>query len=138
MRRLDNIDIRLLRIFVTLADCGGFADAQITLNLSQPTLSTHLAELEKRIGAQLCHRGRKQFRLTEVGQATYDAAQKLFRDLDDFGHRISAASGAKRDRRALPSISTAGLAKIATATNVMPHSPISDAVCASASGSVSA
>lgn len=98
MRRLDNIDIRLLRIFVTLADCGGFADAQITLNLSQPTLSTHLAELEKRIGAQLCHRGRKQFRLTEVGQATYDAAQKLFRDLDDFGHRISAASGSLSGR----------------------------------------
>ncbi|WP_421914147.1 helix-turn-helix domain-containing protein [Mesorhizobium sp.] len=53
MRRLDNIDIRLLRVFVALADSGGFADAQITLNLSQPTLSTHLAELEKRIGAQL-------------------------------------------------------------------------------------
>ncbi|TIO05398.1 LysR family transcriptional regulator [Mesorhizobium sp.] len=98
MRRLDNIDIRLLRVFVALADSGGFADAQITLNLSQPTLSTHLAELEKRIGAQLCHRGRKQFRLTEVGQATYDAAQKLFRDLDDFGHRISAASGSLSGR----------------------------------------
>ncbi|CDX26718.1 Transcriptional regulator, LysR family [Mesorhizobium plurifarium] len=98
MRRLDNIDIRLLRVFVALADCGGFAAAQITLNLSQPTLSTHLAELEKRIGAQLCHRGRKQFRLTEVGRATYDAAQKLFRDLDDFGHRISAASGSLSGR----------------------------------------
>jgi DNA-binding transcriptional LysR family regulator len=98
MRRLDNIDIRLLRVFVTLADSGGFAGAQITLNLSQPTLSTHLAELEKRIGGQLCHRGRKQFRLTEIGQATYDAAQKLFRDLDDFGHRVSTASGSLSGR----------------------------------------
>ncbi|RUV34566.1 LysR family transcriptional regulator, partial [Mesorhizobium sp. M7A.F.Ca.MR.228.00.0.0] len=35
MRRLDNIDIRLLRVFVALADSGGFAAAQITLNLSQ-------------------------------------------------------------------------------------------------------
>ena len=39
---------------------------------------------------------------------------------------------------AFPSISTAGLAKIATARNVMPHRPISDAVCASAKGSDSA
>jgi hypothetical protein len=52
----------------------------------------------------------------------------------------SAATGAIQGfrPRELPSISTAGLAKIATARNVMPHSPISDAVCASASGSDSA
>lgn len=93
MRRLDNIDIRLLRVFVALADAGGFAEAQVALNLSQSTLSTHLAELEKRLGGQLCHRGRQQFRLTELGQATYEAALKLFRDLDDFGQRIAAVRG---------------------------------------------
>ncbi|RWI88907.1 LysR family transcriptional regulator [Mesorhizobium sp.] len=93
MRRLDNIDVRLLRVFVTLVNAGGFADAQIVLNLSQPTLSTHLAELEKRIGARLCYRGRKQFKLTEIGQVTYDAALKLFADLDQFNQRIAAASG---------------------------------------------
>ena len=57
MRRLDNIDLRLLRVFVALADANGFSDAQIALNLSQSTLSTHLSELEKRIGGQLCLRG---------------------------------------------------------------------------------
>ncbi|MBC7313472.1 MAG: LysR family transcriptional regulator [Rhizobium sp.] len=93
MRRLDNIDIRLLRVFVVLADASGFSDAQLALNLSQSTLSTHLAELEKRVGGQLCHRGRQQFRLTELGRATYDAAVKLFRDIDDFTQRVSAASG---------------------------------------------
>ena len=93
MRRLDNIDLRLLRVFVVLADAGGFADAQIALNLSQSTLSTHLSELEKRIGAQLCLRGRRKFRLTDVGQATYNAARKLFTDIDEFHARVSAASG---------------------------------------------
>jgi DNA-binding transcriptional LysR family regulator len=93
MRRLDNIDIRLLRVFVSLADANGFADAQVALNLSQSTLSTHLAELEKRIGGQLCHRGRQQFRLTELGQATYDASMKLFRDMDDFTKRVGSANG---------------------------------------------
>ena len=93
LRHLDNIDLRLLRIFVILADAGGFAEAQITLNLSQSTLSTHLSELEKRIGAQLCLRGRRKFRLTDVGQATYDAALKLFSDINDFQSRISSASG---------------------------------------------
>ena len=92
MRRLDNIDLRLLRVFVVLVDANGFSDAQITLNLSQSTLSTHLAELEKRVGAKLCLRGRHKFRLTNVGQATYDAARKLFADIDDFQSRISAVS----------------------------------------------
>jgi DNA-binding transcriptional LysR family regulator len=92
MRRLDNIDLRLLRVFVVLADANGFAEAQITLNLSQSTLSTHLAELEKRIGAKLCLRGRRKFRLTDIGQATYDAARKLFTDIDDFQARVSAAN----------------------------------------------
>jgi len=50
MRRLDNIDLRLLRVFVTLAESGSFADAQIALNLSQPTVSAHLSALERRFG----------------------------------------------------------------------------------------
>ena len=50
----------------------------------------------------------------------------------------SAVTGARQDLFLAPSISTAGLAKIATARNVMPHRPISEAVCASASGSDSA
>ncbi len=52
----------------------------------------------------------------------------------------SAATGASQGFRPRedPSISAAGLAKIATLRKVMPHSPISDAVCASASGSDSA
>lgn len=93
MRRLDNIDIRLLRVFTTLADARGFAEAQIALNLSQSTLSTHLAELEKRVGGQLCYRGRQQFKLTELGNVTYEAAKKLFRDMDDFTQRVHSANG---------------------------------------------
>ena len=58
MRRLDTIDLRLLRVFIALVDSDGFAGAQIALNLSQSTLSTHLADLEKRIGGALCVRGR--------------------------------------------------------------------------------
>jgi DNA-binding transcriptional LysR family regulator len=93
MRRLDTIDLRLLRVFITLVESGGFAGAQIALNLSQSTLSTHLADLEKRIGGQLCIRGRKSFRLTEIGRSTFEAAKKLFLNIDDFRYSIDAAQG---------------------------------------------
>ncbi|TNC71742.1 LysR family transcriptional regulator [Rubellimicrobium roseum] len=45
------------------------------------------------MGGQLCFRGKQQFRLTELGQATYDGALKLFRDLEDFNRRIAAVRG---------------------------------------------
>lgn len=92
MRRLDTIDLRLLRVFIALVDANGFPGAQITLNLSPSTLSMHLADLEKRVGGQLCVRGRKAFRLTELGHATYEAASTLFRDIDAFRARVGAAS----------------------------------------------
>lgn len=93
MRRLDNIDLRLLRVFVILADAGSFADAQIALNLSQSTLSTHLAALERKLGESLCVRGRKGFHLTPFGEATYAAARQLFNDIDAFQQRLSNSNG---------------------------------------------
>lgn len=93
MRRLDNIDIRLLRVFATLVEAGGFGDAQIALNLSQPTLSTHLAALERKLGAPLCIRGRRGFQLTPFGEATYLATQKLFADISSFEERVSQHNG---------------------------------------------
>jgi LysR family transcriptional regulator, transcriptional activator for bauABCD operon len=93
LRRLDNIDLRLLRVFLTIVEAGGFADAQISLNLSSSTLSTHLASLERIIGGQLCERGRGGFRLTALGQSTYNAAKLLFADIDTFQARIGRDRG---------------------------------------------
>jgi DNA-binding transcriptional LysR family regulator len=101
MRRLDNIDLRLLRIYTTLVDAGSFFDAGVVLNLSQPTLSTHLATLEQRLGERLCERGRKGFRLTPFGEVTYNAAQALFGDIDRFNDRVSNPGSKVVDRLAV-------------------------------------
>lgn len=93
MRRLDNIDLRLLRVFVTLAEAGSFADAQIALNLSQPTVSAHLAALERRLSGQLCERGRRGFRLTQFGEITYSSAKQLFADIDAFSESVERRAG---------------------------------------------
>jgi DNA-binding transcriptional LysR family regulator len=98
MRRLDNIDLRLLRIYTTLVDAGSFFDAGVVLNLSQPTLSTHLSTLEQRLGERLCERGRKGFRLTPFGETTYNAAQALFGDIDRFNDQVSNPASKSVDR----------------------------------------
>ncbi len=93
MRRLDNIDLRLLRVFVAVVDARGFANAQIALNLSPSTLSTHITALERKLGGQLCQRGRRGFQVTGFGEKTYVAALKLFNDLQEFENRIGQYSG---------------------------------------------
>ena len=58
---LGESDIRLLRVFVALVEAGGLARAQGSLNLSLSTMSGYLTQLETRLGANLCVRGRRGF-----------------------------------------------------------------------------
>ena len=55
---MSQVDIRLLNVFLTVVDCGGFTPAQIALNVSQSTLSSHMSALEARLDMRLCERGR--------------------------------------------------------------------------------
>lgn len=87
---VDTTDLRLLRIFLTIAESGGFAAAQGELNLSLPTISSHMAALESRLGLTLCRRGRGGFALTAEGNAIYEEARHLFMALDRFEQRARA------------------------------------------------
>ncbi len=106
MRRLGSVDLRLLRIFTTIADCNGFADAQVALNLSQSTLSTHRAALEAVLGTRLCQRGRRGFKLTRTGEETYRAAIELFRSIDLFEGKMARVHGRETERLRIGVIDT--------------------------------
>jgi len=87
-------DINLLRIFAAVVEAGGFTAAQSELNLSLPTISGRIRDLEIRLGVQLCVRGRTGFALTEEGAAVYDEAQKVFAAADGFDRRASGLRSA--------------------------------------------
>lgn len=86
---LSAADLRLLRVFMTVAECGSFAAAQIELNVRQSTLSTQMATLEARLGEKLCRRGRGGFELTDKGRVVYDACRQLFAGLTAFQEQLS-------------------------------------------------
>jgi DNA-binding transcriptional LysR family regulator len=88
---LSESDIRELRVFAKVVEAGGFSAAQIELNISQSTISTHMTALEQRLGMRLCKRGRSGFSLTDKGQLIYQAAQRLFAALDEFRSEAGAA-----------------------------------------------
>ncbi|WP_334174082.1 LysR family transcriptional regulator [Pseudoxanthobacter sp.] len=87
---LSDSDLRLLRVFRTVVDCGGFSAAEVSLNKSKSAISLDISNLESRLGATLCQRGRAGFALTDEGQLVYLAALQLFTDLDKFRDRVSA------------------------------------------------
>jgi DNA-binding transcriptional LysR family regulator len=90
---LADIDLRLLRVFCVVVESGGFSAAQGKLSIRQSTISTHMAELEGRLGMRLCRRGRSGFALTHHGEAVYEACQKLFAALENFRSEVSAMQG---------------------------------------------
>jgi len=82
--RISDVDMRLLRVFVVIVDCGGLSAAESQLNIGRSSISVSLAELESRLGQVLCKRGRSGFKLTDAGKIVYQAAQDLFRHCDEF------------------------------------------------------
>ena len=84
MKRVSDLDLRMLRIFVAVTEAGGFAAAESHLNISTSTISIHMSNLEKRIGIRLCSRGRSGFRLTERGRVVYQETKQLLKTLDDY------------------------------------------------------
>lgn len=82
-------ELRLLRIFLAVARCGGLTAAELELNIGRSTISRYLKDLETRLGATLCERGRSGFRLTEEGEKVHAAARQLFGAVDDFRMTVS-------------------------------------------------
>lgn len=90
---LDNVDIRSLKVFMAVVRNRGFSAAKEELNLNQPAISSHMAQLESRLKVTLCHRGRSGFQLTEQGEQVYAAATKLFSAIECFRSDVASCRG---------------------------------------------
>src|SRR5262245_51843547 len=81
---LSDADLRLLRVFKAVADCGGMAAAELELDIALSTISRHVKDLEERLGLVLCRRGRSGFALTAEGEKLYAAAEELLSATEAF------------------------------------------------------
>jgi DNA-binding transcriptional LysR family regulator len=85
-------DLRLLRIFTSVVEHGGFSAAEKALGVTRSTISVHMSNLEARMKLKLCLRGRGGFSLTEDGQSVYRAVLALFDSLNDFSLLVDTLS----------------------------------------------
>lgn len=89
--QLSDLDLRLLRVFKTVVDAGGFTAAEVQLNLANSTICNYIADLEKRLDMRLCDRGRAGFSLTEHGKEVYEATVELLSAVDHFRNRVNVS-----------------------------------------------
>lgn len=86
--QLSDMDLRLLQVFKSVAECGGMSAAELELNIGTSTVSRHMKDLETRLGLTLCRRGRAGFALTAEGQRVYDETLRLLSAVDAFRSSI--------------------------------------------------
>jgi DNA-binding transcriptional LysR family regulator len=86
--QLSDMDLRLLRVFRAVVDCGGMAAAELELNIGTSTVSRHVKDLETRLGLTLCRRGRGGFALTPEGEKIYEQTTQLLAATDAFRARV--------------------------------------------------
>ncbi len=89
--QINDVDLRLFRIFISVAESGGFGAAEIDLNINRSTISTHMSDLEARLGMRLCSRsrGKSEFSLTTQGEQVYQVIKKLLAQLEDYRYQIN-------------------------------------------------
>ena len=89
-RQLGDAHIRLLRIYKVVIESGGFAAAEVELNISRPAISLAITELESLLNMKLCHRGRSGFSITEQGEEVYQSALQLLGSIENFRAQMNA------------------------------------------------
>lgn len=70
-------DLRLLRAFVRIAESGSISAAGRVLNVSQPTLSRQLGQLERTVGVSLIRRDTHTMSLTAAGRRLIEDAREM-------------------------------------------------------------
>ena len=90
LSQASTIDLRLLRIYKVVVENGGFAAAEVDLNISRPAISVAISDLETRLGLSLAQRGRAGFTLTREGQEVYESILQLFTSLETFRSQVNA------------------------------------------------
>ena len=74
------MEIRQLEVFVAIARLRGFRRAAIELNLSQPTLSEKIKQLERELRVTLFERNTRHLALTTAGVALFERADRILRE----------------------------------------------------------
>jgi DNA-binding transcriptional LysR family regulator len=85
-----------MRIFAETVDAQSFTAAADRMGLSKQFVSKRVAALEKRLGARLLVRSTRQLRVTDLGLAYHERAQRILEEVDAAEQLIASQTAAPR------------------------------------------
>jgi LysR family nitrogen assimilation transcriptional regulator len=71
------MNLKLLKVFLTIANAGSFSRAAAVLSVAQPILSRQIRTLEEELGTQLLYRNGRGITLTQAGMVFQKHAQTI-------------------------------------------------------------
>lgn len=74
--------LQTMTVFVGVAETGGFAPAARRLNMSPPSVTRAVSELEARLGCRLFHRTTRSVQLTEAGERYLGDCRRILAEVD--------------------------------------------------------
>jgi len=83
MPAISDLSLRQLEYVVAVAETAGFHRAAERCNVSQPTLSAQIAQVESVLGVRLFERARTGVLVTPQGQVIVDRARRVLREMGD-------------------------------------------------------
>ncbi len=93
-----DLDPRLLRYFIAVAEERHFSRAATRLHISQPPLSYAIRQLEDNVGARLLTRSSRHVELTDAGQVLYREALTLLRQAEEVRTLVQRVDAGLRGR----------------------------------------
>lgn len=90
------MDMKTYTYFMRVAELRSFSRAADESGISQPTLSRHVAKLERELGVALFSRGSKSLSLTEYGERLYAETTAIVNQIDGLKQKIAPAPGIPR------------------------------------------
>ncbi|PIC00052.1 LysR family transcriptional regulator [Caulobacter sp. X] len=85
-----------LRVFVSVATHGSFAEAARRLRLSPSVVTRAIADLEHQLGLTLLHRTTRSVRLTERGEIYLESSRRILTDVETSDARVRGANATPR------------------------------------------
>ena len=83
------MELHQLRYFVAVAETGNFTRASERSNVSQPSLSQQVLNLESEVGHKLFHRLGRKAVLTEAGATFLDRARRILFEVENATKELS-------------------------------------------------
>ena len=103
------MDVRDLQIFLSVAKHLNFTRASEEVNLSQPSVSVRMRQLERDVGSKLFEQLGKKIALTEAGKLLVPYAGKVISAVDDARNAMDELQGLERGSLRIGASTTPGM-----------------------------